>query len=274
LCLHLREYHASAHRVRRRNAHDVQEPLPARPGGQGACPGTMTQRARPLRNADDARTRPAPPKQMPPARRSQATTAATVASHSTSPQDPRATSLGGIPQPTMPHKGSPGPAPAAGSAPPPPRPLPLTPRTVPRSTSRTELAAEGTGEELARTSDGHPPTARAGWPHRKRRHRHNKPAAGGRGMASVDRLAGSSRRSGAANGGAGCRVLPTFHRPRPTMGYRAHRTGTWPSLEGGPPLLHVSLAEGVDRSDRPGRARREWLPAWLPPSERADVVEA
>jgi hypothetical protein len=104
-------------------------------------------------------------------------------SHPASPQDPRATCLGGFPQPTMPPQREPRTC-AAGRVRSAASGAPRHARYL-AARRRPPWPAEGTGGELAWTSDGHPSYHPCGMaPTDKRRHRHNKPTAGERGMAS------------------------------------------------------------------------------------------
>jgi hypothetical protein len=153
-------------------------------GGQGGHPGTMTAaRTAPAKRETRLRTRPASPQQV---------TAGPAQpgrddnedgdSHPASPQDPRATCLGGFPQPTMPPQREPRTC-AAGRVRSAASGAPRHARYL--AARRRPWPAEGTGGELARKSGGHPSYHPCGMaPTDKRRHRHNKPTAGERGMVS------------------------------------------------------------------------------------------
>jgi hypothetical protein len=104
-------------------------------------------------------------------------------SHPASPQDPRATCLGGFPQPTMPPQREPRTC-AAGRVRSAASGAPRHARYL-AARRRPPWPAEGTGGEIAWTSDGHPSYHPCGMaPTDKRHHRHNKPTAGERGMVS------------------------------------------------------------------------------------------
>ena len=135
---------------------------------------------------------------------------------------------------------------------------------------RPPWPAEGTGGELAWTSDGHlsyhpcgmpPPTnaaigttsqqqVSAGWSH-------------------VDRLAGSSGRGGAASGGAGCRVLPkSSHRPWPDQGLEGPTLGHLAKL-GRATALSPCLPCRGRRPVRSARARSTCVAASVAAAQRA-----
>jgi len=135
---------------------------------------------------------------------------------------------------------------------------------------RPPWPAEGTGGELAWTSDGHlsyhpcgmpPPTnaaigttsqqqVSAGWSH-------------------VDRLAGSSGRGGAASGGAGCRVLPkSSHRPWPDQGLEGPTLGHLAKL-GRATALSPCLPCRGSRPVRSARARSTCVAASVAAAQRA-----